>query len=406
MSYLEDSNLQLADIATAISMGPFGSNLKVESFTDHGVPVLRGSNLSSFSVDDTDTPFVSVEKAATLSRSLAGPGDLVLTHRGTLGQVSMIPRDSKYEKYLVSQSQMLVKINEKMAVPEFLTYWFRSETGQRQLLAFATQTGVPAIAQPVKSLRSIRVPVPPIQVQRKISCVLGALDDKIAANRRIAKVGLQLIDAAYLGVKKFRSSSFEEVCDLGGGGTPSTKSPEFWGGQIPWATPSDITSLGGNPWLLETGRNITPIGFNNTTSKMYPRGTVLMTSRASVGHCALASVPTSVNQGFIALTPKETGLQSWYFAQLRSRKDEFIAWANGATFLELSRGVFKRLPVDLPGEGAVDKFRNLADPALLRIESAQKENEKLAATRDELLPLLMSGKITVKDAEKRVEGEV
>ena len=250
-------------------------------------------------------------------------------------------------------------------------------------------------------ISDIPISVPPIQTQHAIAEVLSALDEKIAASSQIVSSGLHLIDAIYLRTPKHRSeSTFEEVATVKGGATPSTKVDEFWNGPHNWATPSDITALDG-PWLSSTDRKITDSGLQKITSDLYPSGSILMTSRASIGHYAIAAEPTAVNQGFIVLNAHDSALQPWLFAQLRHRTSEFIAWANGATFLELPKGVFKKLPVDLP-EAPLDEYAAKVNPLLDRIRTAQQESRTLAATRDELLPLLMSGKITVADAEKRI----
>lgn len=131
-----------------------------------------------------------------------------------------------------------------------------------------------------------------------------------------------------------------------------------------------------------------------------------MTSRATIGACALLGEPMAVNQGFIVLQPKDQTLQLWLYYQLLDRVDEFKAWANGATFLELPKKIFRRLPVELGSEADMDEFAAFATPLMDRVHALQLENHRLAATRDELLPLLMSGKITVKDAEKTIEEVV
>ncbi len=103
-------------------MGPFGSRIKTENFRSAGVPVLRGKNLGGNRFDDSDVVFVDQEKAEELSASIARPGDLVFTHRGTLGQVALIPRHSRYPIYLVSQSQMKATFDEERVLPEYVYY--------------------------------------------------------------------------------------------------------------------------------------------------------------------------------------------------------------------------------------------------------------------------------------------
>ena len=198
-------------------------------------------------------------------------------------------------------------------------------------------------------------------------------------------------------------STFEQVCEVGGGGTPKTGESSFWGGGVPWATPTDVTALSG-PYLGSTARTITLEGLDACSSPLYPAGSILMTSRATIGAFAIASVPMAVNQGFIVVNPRDARLRYWFFHEMRDRVDEFISHANGATFLELSRGNFKRLPLRLASESVMTNFCERAEALHASAAAALVESRLLARTRDELLPLLMSGQLRVKDAEAVAES--
>ncbi len=170
---LEDSELgsipsgwavaDLGSFSKRIAMGPFGSDIKTDNFVDTGVPVIRGGNLTHGFVDDNFV-FVSEAKADELRNANAFPGDIVITHRGTLGQVGMIPLTSRHRRYVVSQSQMLLSVNPELASPRYLFDYLRSPTGQHALLANTSQTGVPAISRPTTSLKAIRLLLPPIAI--------------------------------------------------------------------------------------------------------------------------------------------------------------------------------------------------------------------------------------------------
>lgn len=286
--------------------------------------------------------------------------------------------------------------------PDYLYYRISDWSGQ--LAKDAVGSATPLINK--STLASYKLTVPPLATQTAIGEVLGALDDKIAANTRITDTGVALVDALYAGTPKNRGeATFADLAVLGGGGTPSTKVDALWGDDHRWATPSDVTALSG-PWIFETGRRISEAGLQRISSKLHPPGTILMTSRASIGHCALTFHPIAVNQGFVTLAPHQENYRAWLFAQLRARTREFEAWANGATFLELPKGIFRTLPVDLPTVEDLGRFAAKVEPVLARVAAAQQESQTLASVRDELLPQLMSGRITVRDAEKTVEEVV
>lgn len=175
-----------AQTKSAFAMGPFGSKIKAENFTTVGVPVIKGGNLNATYLDESDFDFLTQEKADELESAKARRLDIVITHRGTLGQVGLIPEDSKYEEYVVSQSQLKMSFDIKRVDPYFVYYFLKSPLGQSRLLSNVSQVGVPAIAQALTSVRAIEIPIPEDRSeQTHISSVLRSLDDKIDLNRRI-----------------------------------------------------------------------------------------------------------------------------------------------------------------------------------------------------------------------------
>lgn len=141
---------RIEEVAERVAMGPFGSSIKVETFVSEGVPVISGQHLHGSRVDDKPGfNFITPEHADKLRNANVRRGDVVLTHRGTIGQVSYIPNTSTYERYVISQSQFFLRPDLNKALPEFLTAYFRSPEGQHKLLANTSQVGVPSIAQPV-----------------------------------------------------------------------------------------------------------------------------------------------------------------------------------------------------------------------------------------------------------------
>lgn len=175
-----------AQIKSAFAMGPFGSKIKAENFTTVGVPVIKGGNLNSTYMDEANFDFLTQEKADELESAKARKLDIVITHRGTLGQVGLIPEDSKYEEYVVSQSQLKMSFDITKVDPYFIYYFLKSPLGQSRLLSNVSQVGVPAIAQALTSVRAIEIPLPPDRVeQERISKVLRDFDQKINLNRRI-----------------------------------------------------------------------------------------------------------------------------------------------------------------------------------------------------------------------------
>ena len=249
-------------------------------------------------------------------------------------------------------------------------------------------------------------PVPPLEEQVAIATTLGALDDKIESNRRASDLLDQLARVTFrewratVGVEQ--TVSFGAYADVFGGATPKTTVSGYWDGHLAWATPTDLTALSA-PYLFDTGRKITEPGLASCTAVLHPPGTILMTSRATIGAFAINQVPTATNQGFIAVRPRRDEDRWFLFEEMRSRVAEFIDNANGSTFLEISRGRFKELPLSVPATSAIDELADRLDPVHSKAAQLSAEAQRLAALRDALLPELLSGRIRVPEAAAVVQ---
>lgn len=186
-----------------------------------------------------------------------------------------------------------------------------------------------------------------------------------------------------------------EAVEVVGGTTPSTKVAEYWdGGKHNWATPKDLSSLPA-PVLLDTERKITDAGLDKIGSGLLPPGTLLLSSRAPIGYLAISEKPVAVNQGFIAMPPGDMASSQFLLYWCSTFHDEIINHANGSTFLEISKGNFRRIPLVLPDKEVMTMFDNYARQFYQRIVSDERESCALAALRDALLPRLVSGEVRV-----------
>lgn len=174
----------IESVAERVGMGPFGSNIKVETFVNNGVPVISGQHLKQALVEDTMFNFIAEDHAERLKKSCVRHGDVIFTHAGSIGQVSLLHGDSLYDQYVLSQRQFFLRCKKIAMEPEWLLYYFRSPHGQHQLLANTSQVGVPSIARPVSYLRSIMILIPPCLIISKFSSIADALHRHVINNRK------------------------------------------------------------------------------------------------------------------------------------------------------------------------------------------------------------------------------
>jgi len=391
---------RIADLIDEIAMGPFGSNIKVSCFVDSGVPVLNGSNLEGFSLSEKTFRYVTREKADSLNKANAHRGDIVITHRGTLGQIVFIPQDSKYDRYVISQSQFRVRCNDKV-LPEYLVYYFHTPIGQHKLLSNASQVGVPALARPSSTFQQIEVVLPELSIQKRVVEIISTIQKKIVNNQELND-NLEQQAQSYF-QELFVDNADPEwaigtISDLGtvvGGSTPSKAKPEYYTESgIAWITPKDL-SINKSKFVSHGENDITELGLKNSSAAIMPEGTVLFSSRAPIGYIAIAAGEVTTNQGFKSVVPKpEIGTPFVYFF-LKNTLPVIEGMASGSTFREVSGSTMKNVPAVIPDAETLAKFSDFCAPIFAQQRILEEQNQSLATLRDNLLPKLMSGEIDV-----------
>jgi type I restriction enzyme S subunit len=391
---------RIADLIDEIAMGPFGSNIKVSCFVDSGVPVLNGSNLEGFSLSEKTFRYVTRKKADSLNKANAHRGDIVITHRGTLGQIVFIPQDSKYDRYVISQSQFRVRCNDKV-LPEYLVYYFHTPIGQHKLLSNASQVGVPALARPSSTFQQIEVVLPELSIQKCVVEIISTIQKKIANNQELND-NLEQQAQSYF-QELFVDNADPEwaigtISDLGtvvGGSTPSKAKPEYYTESgIAWITPKDL-SINKSKFVSHGENDITELGLKNSSAAIMPEGTVLFSSRAPIGYIAIAAGEVTTNQGFKSVVPKpEIGTPFVYFF-LKNTLPVIEGMASGSTFKEVSGSTMKNVPAVIPDAETLAKFSDFCSPIFAQQRILEEQNQSLATLRDNLLPKLMSGEIDV-----------
>lgn len=266
----------------------------------------------------------------------------------------------------------------------------------------------------VRMLDNLDIPLPSINIQTEIVNILSAYDDLIENNQKQIKLLEEaaqriykewFVDLRFPGYEntkivdgvpeEWRVASIADICDTVGGGTPSTKIQSYYEkGDILWVTPTDITrnfSLA----LLDTEKKITPEGLKNSSAKMLPAETILMTSRASVGFFGMCKYEVCTNQGFISCIPKRENLQMYLLFNLKSRVEEIRQKAGGSTYLEISKTVFRELKIILPKDEVLAEYQKNVHDIFDEIYCRTEMIKSLVDMRNRLLPKLMSGEVEV-----------
>jgi type I restriction enzyme S subunit len=269
---------------------------------------------------------------------------------------------------------------------------------------------------------------PPLEDQKKIAAVLSALDTKIECNNRInaelEAMAKTLYDywfvqfnfpdhngqpykssggkMLYNSILKhqipagWRDGTLDNLGQISGGSTPSTKNPQnFTTNGTPWITPKDLSDNQGNKFISRGAQGVSDEGIKDACLKLYPTGTVLLSSRAPVGYMAIVQGELTTNQGFKSFVPTSGYSTPFIYYTVKNSLKAITQYATGSTFMEISGAVLKTVKICLPAKENVQMYTHAVESIFKRQNLLEQENQHLTKLRDWLLPMLMNGQVTV-----------
>lgn len=404
---IECSKYKLSECCLSISDGDHLPPPKV----DAGIPFITISDIDSSNRLNLDVKqFVPEEYYNNLKDiRKAQRNDILYSVVGSFGIPVIIKGN---DKFVFQRHIAILRPDPTKVIPDYLFYIMKSYNFYMQADSVAIGAAQRTIS--LTALRNMTVELPSIDVQRKIATTLSRYDSLIdnyqkqirlleEAAQRLYKewfVNLRfpghentkIVDGVPEGWEKKKIS---DICDTIGGGTPSTKEASYYeGGTIKWVTPTDITKNKGL-CLLDTDKKITEEGLKHSSAKMLPAGTILMTSRASVGYFGIADFEVCTNQGFISCIPSSKYYQMYLLRNLMNRIEEIRIKAGGSTYLEISKSVFRNLDIICPSDKILQKFQARANAYYMQEKNLSIQLRLLAESCDRLLPKLLSGEIEV-----------
>lgn len=420
----------------SIAIGPFGSRMKSDCYVAQGVKVVRGTNISSGRTFSGEFVFVTFNKAQELGGANLKPNDLVFPHRGSIGEVGIVPDDG--EQYVISSSLMKLTCDPSRAFPLFIYYFFKSELGRFELLKNASQVGTPGIGQPLASLKSISVPLPKIDEQKAIAALLGILDDRIAllreTNTTLETIARALFRSWFVDFDPVRAKAeglepegmdsataalfpdgFEEsklglvpkgwatrpIYDMASyingaaykafepnaerRGLPIIKIAELKAGVTSQTAFSDVVMP--DKYLIETGDILFSWSGNPDTS---------------IDTFVWGHDPALLNQHIFRVLPHIPSERSFVLQTLRNLKPVFAELARNKQTTGLGHVTvadLKRLHVVDPPVSVIEQFNNIAETIHQMIFGSEQKAQTLTQLRDTLLPRLISGQLRLPEAK-------
>jgi type I restriction enzyme, S subunit len=339
----------------------------------------------------------------------------------TIGKLCLTEHES------ITNQQINSIVPDQDSDGRFVYYLLRNEAPR--IASMAGGAATPVLNK--SAFASVTVRVPELRTQARIGGLLGAMDDLIENSRRRVEVLAEMARAIYREwFVHFRFPGHENVTfadsPIGripsdwtlstcgeelrfiGGGTPSKKVSVFWDdGSVPWYTPSDLTK---SHWryAAEPQLRITEGAVAKSPARLFPAGSVMMTSRATLGVLAITTDKATTNQGFVVVLPDDRWSPGFIREWLDSHAEELQSVATGATFKEITKSAFTRVPFLVPSQQVLDAYGAATGPAESQVLKLERQVRSLASLRDLLLPRLVTGQLDVSgpDLDVLAEGAV
>ena len=388
-----------------------------KAYRSSGVPLVRSMNVHDLRFENSNLAYIDERQAAVLDRVTIQRGDILLNITGaSVARCCIAPEQVVGGR--VNQHVMLLRVDPAKTDSGWLG---RALSGpyKSRLVAIAS-SGATREALTKADVSSFRVSFPPIDVQQRTVGLLQPIDDLIENNRRRIAIleemarllyrewfvhfrfpgheDVGMVDSA-LGLipEGWKVADVGDVIETIGGGTPSKAVPEYWTkGDVQWFTPTDLTRAG-SAFVFDSGLRITELGLKKSSAKLFPAGSVMMTSRATIGAISISTAEATTNQGFITCVPSERLPSTYIYFWLQANVDLFRSFAGGATFKELRKSTFRKLPILIPTPREISCFDEQIGTVMAVIKNLLRQNQVLIRSRDLLLPRLVSGELDVSD---------
>ena len=375
---------------------------------NEGAISLSPKNIINGELNLEQCTYIKWDKYYESPEIMINPNEIIITKTGSsVGRTTFVRR-VVHPMTLNPQLVVLKNISENA---EFLSYYIKSALFQSVLKSIVVGSAIPTLSQ--KNLANLKINVPKeVDDQRRIASILSSLDRKIELNNKInadlEEMAQAIFKNWFVDFEPFKDGKFvgselgmipegwkvgrlTDVIKLMPGGTPKTSEPLYWdNGTIPFFSPKDVNGV----YCFATEKHITEAGLNKCSSNLYPKDTIFITCRGTVGKVCLAACDMAMNQSNYAIKAIDGYSQYYVFFLVKSVVERLIKKSNGAVFSAITSKDFDE-EILIPSQKAVEDFTNVIDGFFRRIFTIGTENSRLSILRDTLLPRLMSGEIEV-----------
>ena len=384
---------------------------------------LNTGNVRQNSFDFSNLDFITKEKDNLLRNGKLQRDDIVLTTRGTVGNVALYSQEVPFSNIRINSGMVIIRVNKNFWHPYFIYLFFQSHLFKKQISRLISGSAQPQL--PISILETVNIPQLTLDEQKEIIFNIKSIDQKIQINNQINQeleaMAKTLYDYWFVQFdfpdengKPYKSSGgkmvyndqlkreipegwgvakVEDIAQTGSGGTPKSTNVSYYSnGEIPWINSGELEQT----VITSTSNFITEEGLNNSSAKLFPSGTSLVAMYgATAGKVSFLTFEASTNQAICAIMLNDIRMRYYLKNVIEDLYQYLVKLSTGSARDNLSQDMIKNIKVVIPSNDILDRYYDFSNNIIKEITKKQQENEQLTQLRDWLLPMLMNGQVKV-----------
>ena len=384
---------------------------------------LNTGNVRQNSFDFSNLDFITKEKDNLLRNGKLQRDDIVLTTRGTVGNVALYSQEVPFSNIRINSGMVIIRVNKNFWHPYFIYLFFQSHFFKKQISRLISGSAQPQL--PISILETVSIPQLTLDEQKEIIFNIKSIDQKIQINNQINQeleaMAKTLYDYWFVQFdfpdqngKPYKSSGgkmvynpelkrqipegwgvakVEDIAQTGSGGTPKSTNVSYYSnGEIPWINSGELEQT----VITSTSNFITEEGLNNSSAKLFPSGTILVAMYgATAGKVSFLTFEASTNQAICAIMLTDIRMRYYLKNVIEDLYQYLVKLSTGSARDNLSQDMIKNIKVVIPSNDILDRFYDFFNNIIKEITKKQQENEQLTQLRDWILPMLMNGQMKV-----------
>ena len=382
---------------------------------------LNTGNVRQNSFDFSNLDFITKEKDNLLRNGKLQRDDIVLTTRGTVGNVALYSQEVPFSNVRINSGMVIIRVNKNVWHPYFIYLFFQSHLFKKQISRLISGSAQPQL--PISILETVSIPQLTLDEQKEIVFNIKSIDQKIQTNNQINQELEAMTKTLYdywfvqfdfpdQNGKPYKSSGgkmvynpelkreipegwgvakVEDIAQTGSGGTPKSTNVSYYSnGEIPWINSGELEQT----VITSTSNFITEEGLNNSSAKLFPSGTILVAMYgATAGKVSFLTFEASTNQAICAIMLTDIRMRYYLKNVIEDLYQYLVKLSTGSARDNLSQDMIKNIKVVIPSNDILDRFYDFSNNIIKEITKKQQENEQLTQLRDWLLPMLMNGQV-------------